>query len=114
MAKQLGVLLTALVLSVFGAPANSATLSSKADITRCITRLQQRDTRFQAFLDLVEFAGFRKPGNIVALERLETIIALRPEKFVPQLQELARGTDKHVAEEASAQLQGIAQRRRTK
>jgi hypothetical protein len=43
---------------------------------------------------------------------IETIFALGPEKYMPQLQELAHGPDAHVADEAAAQLKWIAEKHR--
>jgi hypothetical protein len=44
------------------------------------------------------------------LVRFETIVAIGAEKFLPQLQELARGPDAQVAESASEKLKQIAER----
>jgi hypothetical protein len=61
------MLLAALMVCVFSGGALSTPISSEADLTRVIAQLQPQDTRFQAFLDLIQFDGFREPGNVVAL-----------------------------------------------
>ncbi len=55
-------------------PGASKIISSNSEmLAALIAQLQQPKTRFQAFLDLVAFAGDRKPGNIVALNGPDAI-----------------------------------------
>jgi len=57
-------MLAALIVGLLDGPAYSKPISSEADLARVIAQLQQWDTRPQAFLDLIEFAGdSKRDGN---------------------------------------------------